>query len=205
MALREVLADLSVRVRGTRQLQGANRGVNAFVGNMRAAAGALGAAGAAITSALAIGQVAAFTKELIDLGDELGKTAQQLGADHRPAAGVALRGRPLRCRRPRHVSELHAAAASRVRRRAWLAHAGGGFRCARRAAPGRERPTPRAPDELMRQMARGMAGLEDETAKVALAQTLMGRSGARLLPLLNGGEEGRRGVARALPRARRWG
>ncbi|GAB5541374.1 MAG: hypothetical protein SangKO_011340 [Sandaracinaceae bacterium] len=47
-----------------------------------------------------------------------------------------------------------------------------------------------AADELMRQMARGMAGLEDETAKVALAQTLMGRSGARLLPLLNGGEEG---------------
>jgi len=48
VALREVLADLSVRVRGTRQLQGANRGVNAFVGNMRAAAGALGAAGAAV-------------------------------------------------------------------------------------------------------------------------------------------------------------
>ncbi|GAB5541373.1 MAG: hypothetical protein SangKO_011330 [Sandaracinaceae bacterium] len=79
MALREVLADLSVRVRGTGQLQGATRGVNAFVGNMRAASTALGAAGAAITSALAIGQVAAFTKELIDLGDELGRRPSSWG------------------------------------------------------------------------------------------------------------------------------
>ena len=45
-------------------------------------------------------------------------------------------------------------------------------------------------DDLMREVARAMGSLESETAKVALAQRLMGRSGAALLPLLNGGAEG---------------
>ena len=189
MALREVLADLSVRVRGTRQLQGATRGVNAFVGNMRAASTALGAAGAAITSALAIGQVAAFTKELIDLGDELGKTAQQLGlttdqlqawrfaADRSGVDGRAMSQSFMRLQR----AAFDASRGSRTQ-----AEAFGALGVQLRDGNGQLL----AADELMRQMARGMAGLEDETAKVALAQTLMGRSGARLLPLLNGGEEG---------------
>ncbi len=45
-------------------------------------------------------------------------------------------------------------------------------------------------DTLLREMADGFAKTENPAKRVALAQQLLGRSGARLLPLLNKGAEG---------------
>ena len=56
--------------------------------------------------------------------------------------------------------------------------------------------------EVFREVAEYMAGMASETDKAALAQELLGRSGANLLPLLNAGGKG---IAELEERARRLG
>src|SRR5688572_14122428 len=79
MALREVLADLSVRVSGVQQLAQANRGVDRAVVGLRNVGQRLGAIGAAISSALAVREVGALVHQVIVLGDEIGDTSQRMG------------------------------------------------------------------------------------------------------------------------------
>lgn len=79
MALREVLADLSVRVRGVAQLRATNQGISEAIAGLRGAGRALGVVGAAISGALAAGQVASFVREVVHMGDELDKAAGRIG------------------------------------------------------------------------------------------------------------------------------
>ncbi len=201
MSLRDVLADLRIRVRGGEQLRAANRSVGTFVAGVRTALPQLGAFATAMASALAVREVAQFTTELIDLGDELGKTSQQLGlstdqlqAWRFAADRAGVDGRAM----SQSFMRLQRAAFEASRGSAQYVEA---FRALGVTVDDGNGNLLEA-DQLMTQMARGMGALDDETRKVALAQTLMGRSGARLLPLLNGGEEG---VADLLQRFRELG
>lgn len=201
MSLRDVLADLRIRVRGGEQLRAANRSVGTFIAGVRSALPQLGAFAASMASALAVREVAQFTTELIDLGDELGKTSQQLGlstdqlqawrfaADRAGVDGRAMSQSFMRLQRAAFEASRGSAQYVEAFRQLGVTVDDGNGNLLEA-------------DQLMTQMARGMGALDDETRKVALAQTLMGRSGARLLPLLNGGEEG---VADLLQRFRELG
>jgi len=56
-----------------------------------------------------------------------------------------------------------------------------------------------SPDEVFSKVATGMAGMADGANKTALAMALFGKSGANMIPLLNGGAEGlKQGRSRAV-------
>jgi hypothetical protein len=58
-------------------------------------------------------------------------------------------------------------------------------------------------EDLLQDVARKMAGYQDGTEKTALAQRLLGKSGAELIPVLN--ELGEKGFAGATEQARKFG
>ena len=59
-----------------------------------------------------------------------------------------------------------------------------------------------SPDEVFSKVATGMAGMADGANKTALAMALFGKSGANMIPLLNGGAEG---LKQAREEAERFG
>lgn len=179
-ALREVAARFGIQV-DNRQLNGLNQSIGGAIGNLRTL-------GAALIGGAAVRGIQNFVRESINMGDELDKSSQQVGmsvaelqswrfaADR---AGVDARAMT------QSLMRLQRAAFEGARGSAMYADAFNRLGIDVRDADGNLRSA----DSLMREMARAMSGLENETEKVALAQQLMGRSGARLLPLLNGGEE----------------
>lgn len=79
MALREVLADLSVRIRGMAQLRAANANIGEAVAGLRGFGRVLGGVGAALSGALAVRELEQFVREMIHVGDELDKAAGRIG------------------------------------------------------------------------------------------------------------------------------
>ena len=189
MALREILADLRVRVRGGEQLQRANRGVQSTVGSLRQAGRALGAAGAALSSALAVRPIAAATAEVIQFGDEVAKTARILGI----GADELNRWRFAAERSGVDANQL-TGGLQRLQRN--IVDAGEGVQTAVRAfrdvgvsatdSEGRFREI----EDLLPELADGFAGLESDTQRAARAQQLFGRSGTALLPFFENGAAG---------------
>lgn len=189
MALREVLADLSVRVRGVQQLRAANANISEAVTGLRGFGRALGVAGAAISSALAVRQLSAFVGEMIHAGDELDKTSQQLSMSVREL-------QRWRFAADRAGVDAHTMSQSiqRLARSAFEASRGSASQASMfrtlginvRAANGQLKST----DVLMREVTEALARMEDRTAAAAIAQRIMGRTGAQLMPLFNAGAEG---------------
>jgi len=189
VALREILADLVVRVRGTRQLANVQRSATGVVGSLRGAARALGAVGAAVTSALAVRQIAGFVTEVIDLGDETAKTARQLGI----SADELGRWR-FAAERSGVDADSLANGMRRLQRN--LVDASEGLSTPQRAfrdlgvsatdADGRVREM----EDVIPELADAFGRLETDTQRSARAQQLFGRAGAQLLPFFDEGSAG---------------
>lgn len=190
----------AAQLRGTQtRAAGSTGGLIAGLGRATVALAAVGAATA--TARAAIGHLVDAFREVVELGDNLDKTAQQIGlttaqlqiwrftADR---AGVDARAMD------QSFMRLQRAAFEASRGNRTYARAFDRLGVSVRGADGELLSA----DALMREMARGMSGLENETERVALAQQVMGRSGARLLPMLNQGEEG---LAAMAERARELG
>ncbi len=180
--LREVLASLGIEITGAEELASVNTSIGDFVGGLRRAASALAAG-------LAVRELGQFVTETISIGDELDDTSARLGL----SAQALQRWRFIA---ERSGSDANALGASlqRLQRSAFSASQGGAS--AQRAfrelgidvrnANGQLK----SGDVLMLELARSMGGLEDHTRAVGLAQVLMGRGGAALVPMLTAGEEG---------------
>lgn len=150
---------------------------------------------AGVTSALSLSAIGAVVKSSIDHMDELGKAAQKIGIPVEElskleyAAQLADVG----------LGEL----TSNVGRfsKAIAEVAGGGKNDAGAAlkalgisavtAQGQLRPT----TDILADVAAKFAGLQDGAGKTALAMALFGKSGADMIPFLNGGREAIAGAA----------
>jgi len=183
-ALREVLARFGISA-DTRPLDRANRRISSTTRSLR---GLVAAAGGAAT----LVAMRRFVSGAVAMGDELDKTAQQVGLTTAELQAF------------RHAAEL-----SGVDGAAFANSLGQLQRRALDAAEG----TAESADaftrigisidqltgsngelvgaaELLRLVADGMQGTENSTVRTATAMELMGRSGRRMLPMLTGGREG---------------
>lgn len=183
MALREVLADLVVRVRGAAQLQQVNRGVTGAVGSLRAAGRALGPIGAAISSALAIREVATFVREIVALGDELGEAAQRVGMN----AEALSRWRYVAERSGIAAEQLQLAMQTMQRGAADAARGAGAGAAAFRQLHVQLRDGAgqmRANDAIFEDTIAALAGIESGSERAAIASRVFGtRAGAAIAAL----------------------
>jgi len=184
MALREILADLRVRVTGADQLRRVNTGVGSAVGGLRSAGRMLGGIGAAITSALAVRRLIDFTSETIRTGDEIGKTARRIGL-----AASELQGWRFAAQRSGIETAALDQSFSRLARAAFEASEGGRtqrdtFRelgVEYRRADG----SLKSQSDLMLEVGDALGRMTDRTAATGMAQRLLGRGGAQLLTLFD--------------------
>ncbi len=189
MALREVLADLRVRVGGLGQLRQANSGVAQMVGGLRTAGAALAGAAIVQSARAALTGVVEFTTEMIDLGDETAKTARTLGI----GADDLMRWR-FAAERSGIPARSLTNGLRRLQRN--LVEAGEGSSTAVRAfnalgiswndTAGRAREI----EDVIPEIADSIRGMSSDTEKAARLQQIFGRSGAELLPLLDQGSDG---------------
>jgi len=180
-ALREVFARFGVAFDAGPLAQG-DAAVEGLIGRLQTL-GNVVAGGAVVMG------IRAFVADLGHVGDELDKTSQSLGLttdalqEWRAAAGHA-----------GVSSEQLTPALQSVRRNADAARMGAAGMAADFRALGvqvrGEHGGLRSTDDLMRQIADGLAGIEDPTRAAAIAMRLMGESGARLMPLFANGAAG---------------
>lgn len=183
MALREVLADLIVRVRGAAQLQQVNRGVTGAVGQLRAAGRALGVVGAALSSALAIRRVATFVHEMVELGGALDDAAQRVGM----SAEALSRWRYVAERSGIAAQQLQQAMQAMQQRAADAAHGAGAGAAAFRQLHVQLRDGAgqmRANDVIFEETIAALAGIESSSERAAAASRIFGtRAGAAIAAL----------------------
>lgn len=192
MALRSLLLKLGVDVD-----KDAESKADATIGKLKKAATVAGVAFAAI---LGIKKLSGLANDVAKVGDELDKTSKQLGInaealqEWRFAAGLG----------GASATEM-SGALKKIQKNAFEASIGNkllgenfeklGVKV--KNADG----TLKNADQLLVEMSDGFAGLENQTEKVGLAMSIMGRSGTKLLPLFDEGSEGiakMRAEARAL-------
>lgn len=181
MALRELLLSLGVEVdqNGVRAADGA-------LSKMKKAAKVAAAAFAALKAFQGINNVVDGVR---GMGDELDKTSKQLGIstdalqEWRFAAGLAgVEGNEM----SNSLGKLQKNAFEAVKGNKTLREDFRKLGVDLTNANGEVKNG----DELLVAMAEGMANLDNDTEKVALSMNLMGRSGRKLLPLLNEGASG---------------
>lgn len=157
---------------------------------LRGAGAALGAvAGAALVAHQAFDRFATVLSEVIDLGDELDKASQRLGVGRQ-----ALQEWRYIADRSGVATEQLDTAFMTLNRNATAAARGGGeavqaFRQLHvqlREGDGQMRDTSAVFEETMA----ALAGVSSEMERAAIASRIFGESGARLLPIVNEGEEG---------------
>lgn len=180
-ALREIFARFGVAFEAGPLKEG-NASVNGLIGRLQELGEVV--AGAAIVNGLRN-----FVGEIAHVGDELDKSSQALGLstdrlqEWRAAAGHA------------GVSvEQLTPALQAVRRNADAARMGSAGMASDFRRLGvtlrDESGNLRSTDDLMLQIADGIAAMDDPTRQAAIAMRLMGESGARLLPLFANGAAG---------------
>lgn len=189
MALREILANLQIRVQGAEQLRQTNQGISSAVGGLRQAATQLRGVGTQLAAALALRQVVRFTTDLIDAGDELDKMSQSLGlsvealqrwqfiAERSGVSAQQLSGALLRLTRSAGAAAEGAAGPAGAYRELGVSV---------RDANGELRQG----EDLFEATILGLAGVENATQRSFIATQIFGRTGASLLPIVNGGAEG---------------
>lgn len=145
--------------------------------------------GGALIGGLAAFGIGHFVKGMIELGDELGDTSGQLGI----SAEALQRWRFIAQRSGVDAGVVQGAFARLARSAATAGEGAGGaagaFRrlgVSTRGADGQLKST----EQLFRDLAVGMAGLPNQTEKMAIAQQIFGRSGAQLVPILSRGAAG---------------
>jgi len=191
MALREILARFAFKVDPS-GLKKADKGITGMIGKFQAF-------GAAVAGTAVIGGIKNFITDVVDAGDALGKTATQLGLSSdqlqawQAAAGFA-GVESTQFNQSMRVLQKNTLLASQGSKQAAdafkmlgvdIEDANGNLKTG---------------DQLMREVGISLNGLENSTERVALAQQLMGRSGAMLLPLFKDGEAGLDATLRALDR-----
>ncbi len=181
MALRDVLARFRIQVDG-RQLNRASSGVSGLIGNLRTL-------GAVLIGSALIRGMRTFITQTITMGDELDKTSRQVGLTAQELqswgfaaerAGVdarAMQSSLTRLQRAAFEAGQGNAQYARTFRRLGINVRDGNGEL-------------RSANDLMLLMADGLGGLDNATERVAISQILMGRSGARLLPMFADGSEG---------------
>lgn len=189
MALREILADLTVRIRGQEGLAQANRGINQAASGLGGVRTALAGAGAALGVSLGVQQIARFTSEVISAGDEIDKTSQSLNL----SAEALQRWNFIATRSGVSTQQL---SGSLLRLQRTAGAAGDGNRTAQdtfrtlgvevRDANGEIREG----EDLFRSTIIALGEVENSTQRTFLATRLFGRAGAQLLPVVNAGAEG---------------
>lgn len=181
MALREVLAQFRVRA-DTKQLDKANKKVNAGVQGLK---------NLAATAGLAFGAraISGFIRKEIELGDSLGKTSKQLGISVENLQKYQFAA-------DRSGVEANAFNQSIVRLQRGMFDAANGSKTVQDAfsklglSVKDSNGELKSAERFLPEMAEGLRGLENSTERVAIANTLMGRSGAKLLPFFDEGAEG---------------
>ncbi len=181
MALREVLAKFDIDVNAG-PLQRAGGLVRGFQSQLVTLGGVL--AGAAIVRG-----AQRFVTDMIQVGDELHKAGLQVGL-----ATEQLQAWRFAAERSGVSGQELTQSLMRLQRGAFEAADGVKTYTESFAALGITvkdgEGNLKDANTLMMEMARGFGGLESQTEKVALAQRLMGRSGAKLLPMFEDGAEG---------------
>jgi hypothetical protein len=191
MALREILARFAFKVDGA-GLRKANTGIGSVIGKMQAF-------GAVTAGSAVVRGVKDFVTNMVDAGDALGKTATQLGLSSdelqgwQAAAGFA-GVETTKFNQSLRILAKNALTASTDGGRLEEKFKGLGIEV-NNASGGLK-----SSNELMRETGLALGKLENRTEAVALAQELMGRTGAQLLPLFAKGEAGLEASLGALQR-----
>jgi hypothetical protein len=180
MALRELLLSLGVEV----DKSGVSNANNAL-GKLKKAALVAAAAFAAIK---AVKGIASLVDDVRGIGDELDKTSKQLGVstdalqEWRHAAGLAgVSGKSVSVTMRKLQKNAFEAAKGNKMLEEDFAKLG--------VSVEDSNGNLKTADQLMQDMGDGFAKLTNASEKSALAQNLMGRSGAELIPLFNEGSE----------------
>ena len=191
MALREILARFGFQV-DQRGLQKASKGIDGVVGKLQTF-------GTLIAGSIIVRGVKDFVTGMVDAGDALGKTATQLGLSSdqlqawQAAAGFA------------GVESTKFNQSLRVLAKNANAAATGATGVSDKFKQlgvdvSDANGNLKSSDVLMREVGLALGKLENKTEAVALAQELMGRTGAALLPLFKDGAEGLDAALAALDR-----
>lgn len=193
MALRALLLKLGVDVD-----KDAESKADATIGKLKKAATVAGVAFAAI---LGVKKLGGLANEVAAVGDELDKTSKQLGInaealqEWRFAAGLG----------GASATEM-SGALQKIQKNAFEAANGNKLLSENFETLGvkvkNADGTLKNADQLLTEMSDGFAGLENQTEKVGLAMSIMGRSGTKLLPLF---DEGAEGIAKMRQEARDLG
>ena len=191
MALREIIARFGFQI-DQRGLKKAETGIGRVVGSLKTMGVMLGAG-------MVARGVKNFITGMVDSGDALGKTATQLGLSSdqlqawQAAAGYAgVEG--AKFSQSMRVMQKNALLAEQGSKQAGDAFKklGVDFKDTNGQL--------KTGDKLMREVGLALNKTENSTERVALAQQLMGRTGAALLPLFKDGEKGLDAALAALER-----
>lgn len=141
----------------------------------------IGGIGAKIAAAFSVGAFSAWIKSAIDAADETSKLAQKAGVAVNQVAGLQLAFRQ---------SGLEAGALQSGMSKLSVAIAGGNDALLAMGIQTKSTDgTLRSTRQVLGDVADKFAEYEDGAAKTALAVQIFGKSGADLIPLLNGGSE----------------
>ena len=141
----------------------------------------LGNIGAKIAGALSVGAFSMWMKSAIDAADETSKLAQKAGIAVNQVAGLQLAFRQ---------SGLEAGALQTSMSKLSVAIAGGNDALIAMGIQTKStNGTLKSTRQVLGEVADKFAGYQDGAAKTALAVQIFGKSGADLIPLLNGGSE----------------
>lgn len=185
-ALRSILARFGVQF-DDRQLRRGTTSINSAITGLRNFAGAIG-------GAVLVRGIGRFVGETIRMGDALDKTSQQLGLTANDFEGLSFAA---------GLAGVDAAAfgngLGQLQRQALAAQQGSTAVAEAFASIGVEvedsEGNLRSGNDLLMDMADGLANIDNENERVGLSMQLMGRSGRRLLPMLNQGAEAMRAQA----------
>lgn len=186
-ALREILARFGIEVDGKALKEGA-KGVDALAKNLKEMAGAA-------VAGLAVNSVKNFVTELVDLGDSISDTSNQLGLSAQEFQRWQLAAKMTGA----ETQDL--AAGVRVLQKnmaeASKASAFKEIGVDVKDAAGNIRPT----TEVLREVGLAIAELPTEAQRTAKAMELLGKGGTKLGPLFNDGAEGLNNLLAELDKA----
>jgi hypothetical protein len=182
VALREILARFGIQV-DAKQLVAANVGIAGAIGSLKAL-------GAAFIGSAIVRGASNFVKDIAATGDELGKTAAQLGIGvtelQRWRVAAQLTGassddltKGLRTLAKNALASAQSASSETARAFESLG-------VSVKDTDGNFKDT----QDLLRETGSALSGVESNLERTALAQQLFGRAGTKLLPLFAQGEEG---------------
>lgn len=184
-----IVSDIEIRLLANvaelqQNMNEARRTVDSAMGGISRAAGIAKAGIAALAGVMSIGAFAGWIKGAIDATDVVSDLSQRTGVAIQDIAGLQLWFQ-------KGGMEASSFESSMVKLAKNIGENGDEF--AKLGIKTRDaNGNLRASVDVMRDSADAFAGLEDGTAKTALAIQLFGKSGAELLPMLNEGSEGLR-------------